>query len=88
MLLWLWHRSAAVAPIGPLVWEPPHAVGAALKSKINKQINKPRLIIIFLEAMLFPITSVEWIFLSGREMSKNRKVFAMTSFKAKYLRTI
>ena len=22
MLLWLWHRSAAVAPTGPLAWEP------------------------------------------------------------------
>jgi len=31
MLLWLWRRSAAVAPIGPLTWEPPYATGAALK---------------------------------------------------------
>ena len=30
-LLCLWHRLAAVALIGPLAWEPPHAVGAALK---------------------------------------------------------
>ena len=30
-LLWLWCRPAAVAPIGPLAWEPPYAVGAALK---------------------------------------------------------
>ena len=28
---WLWHKLAAVAPIGPLAWEPPCAVGAALK---------------------------------------------------------
>ena len=33
-LLWLWLRSAAAAPIGPLVWKPPYAAGAALKSKI------------------------------------------------------
>ena len=33
-LLWLWHRPAAVAQIGPLAWELPHAMGAALKSKI------------------------------------------------------
>ena len=28
-LLWLWRRAVATAPIGPLAWEPPHAVGAA-----------------------------------------------------------
>ena len=33
-LLWLWCRPAAVAPIWPLAWELPYAVGvAALKSK-------------------------------------------------------
>ena len=32
-LLWLWHRPAAVALIGPLVWKPPYTSGAALKSK-------------------------------------------------------
>ena len=34
VLLWLWHRPAATALIGPLVWEPPYATSAALKSKI------------------------------------------------------
>ena len=34
-LLWLWSRLAATVPIRPLAWEPPYAVGAALK-KINK----------------------------------------------------
>ena len=29
-LLWLWHRLAATAPIGPLDWEPPYALSAAL----------------------------------------------------------
>ena len=32
-LLWLWFRPAALAPIGSLGWEPPYAVGTALKSK-------------------------------------------------------
>ena len=32
-LLWLWCRPAAVAPNGPLAWEPPCAVGVALKRK-------------------------------------------------------
>ena len=32
-LLWLWCRLAGTALIRPLSWEPPYAVGAALKSK-------------------------------------------------------
>ena len=42
-LLWLWHRPVATAPIRPLAWEPPHAVGVALdkaKQNKNKQTNK------------------------------------------------
>ena len=35
-LLWLWSRPAAAAPIRPLAWELPYAIGAALKIKINK----------------------------------------------------
>ena len=35
---WLWCRPAATAPIWPLAWEPPHAVGAAIKDQ--KQTNK------------------------------------------------
>ena len=31
VLLWQWCRQAAVALIRPLVWEPPYAMGAALK---------------------------------------------------------
>ena len=37
MLLWLWHRLAAVAPIGPPAWEPTYATGAALKREIEKK---------------------------------------------------
>ena len=37
MLLWLWRRPAAVAPIRPLAWEPPYAAGAALKTKDSSQ---------------------------------------------------
>ena len=36
-LLWLWHRLAATAPNGPQAWEPPYAMGAALKK--GKIIN-------------------------------------------------
>ena len=32
-MLWLWQRLAAIAPTGPLAWEPPYAAGMALKGK-------------------------------------------------------
>ena len=38
-LLWLWCRPAAIALIGPLVWEPPYAAGVALKKKNQKCIK-------------------------------------------------
>ena len=38
ILLWLWCRLPATAPIRPLAWEPPYAVGAALeKTKKGKK---------------------------------------------------
>ena len=33
VLLWLWHRPAATAPIWPLAWELPYAVSVALKKR-------------------------------------------------------
>ena len=33
VLWWPWHRLAATAPPRPLAWEPPYAVGMALKKK-------------------------------------------------------
>ena len=33
VLLWLWHRPVATAPIRPLAWEPPYAVSVALKKR-------------------------------------------------------
>ena len=35
-LAWLWRRLAATAPIGPLAWEPPSAMGVALKRQKKK----------------------------------------------------
>ena len=32
VLLWLWHRLAATALIGPLAWEPPYAMVVGLKT--------------------------------------------------------
>ena len=36
-LLWLWCRPAATARIRPLAWEPPYAVGVALKRQKNQK---------------------------------------------------
>ena len=33
VLLWLWRRPVATAPIRPLAWELPYAPGVALKKK-------------------------------------------------------
>ena len=41
MLLWLWYRLAAVAPIRPLAWEPPNAAAVgALKAQKAKNKTK------------------------------------------------
>ena len=39
ILLWLWCRPAAAAPIQPLAWELPYATCVALESKKKKQAN-------------------------------------------------
>ena len=43
VLLWLWRRPVAMAPIKPLAWESPCAVGAALEKakKKKKKITGP-----------------------------------------------
>ena len=42
VLLWLWCRPVATAPIRSLAWEPPYAAGAALeKAKKKTQKTKP-----------------------------------------------
>ena len=37
VLLCLWHRTAATAPIGSQAWEPPYAAGVALKRPKKKK---------------------------------------------------
>ena len=39
-LLWLWCRLEATAPIRPLAWEPPYAMGMALKGKKQNKTKK------------------------------------------------
>ena len=57
MWLWLWHRQIATALIGPLAWEPPYAVGAALKKKkrLRMQLlaNLCATLYIVLQALIF-----------------------------------
>ena len=40
VLLWLWLRTTATAPIRLLAWEPPYASGAALKGQKTKDKKK------------------------------------------------
>ena len=42
-LLWLWCRVAAVAPIRPLVWEPPYATRVALKRQKKRERERERI---------------------------------------------
>ena len=42
LLLWLWCRPVAAAPITPLVWEPPYAAGVALEKTKKKKKKKKR----------------------------------------------
>ena len=39
VLWWLWYRLVATAPIRPLAWEPPYAMGAALEKVKRKKKN-------------------------------------------------
>ena len=41
-LLWLWCQLAVAAPARPLAWEPPYAMGAALKKQKNKNKNRTK----------------------------------------------
>ena len=40
VLLWLWHRLATTALIGPLAWKSPYTTSEALKSKKKKKRKK------------------------------------------------
>ena len=42
VLLWLWSRLGATALIPPLAWEPPYAVGAAIKRQKETEKKKQK----------------------------------------------
>ena len=45
-LLWLWHRLAATALIGPLAWEPPYAAMALIRQNAIFKVYIPFIVII------------------------------------------
>ena len=45
-LLWLWCRPKVVAPMRPLAWEPPCAVGGALKKQQKKVFHNLLILVI------------------------------------------
>ena len=48
VLLWLWCRPSAVAPIQPLAWELPYAISAALKRlKKKKKVIEDNILLNF-----------------------------------------
>ena len=50
VLLWMWRRPEATAPIRPLAWEPPYATGVApekAKRQKKKKKRKKKLIVEF-----------------------------------------
>ena len=44
VLLWLWHRLEAIAPIRPLAWEPPYPAGAALEKTKKRKKRKEKIL--------------------------------------------
>ena len=41
-LVWLWHRPMATAQNGPHAWEPPYAVGEALKRRKDQKTKQTK----------------------------------------------
>ena len=50
VLLWLWRRPVATAPIGPLAWEPPYAAGVAQEIAKRQKKKKKKKKFTFLTA--------------------------------------
>ena len=63
VLLWLWRRPAATAPIRPLAWEPPYALGAALE-KAKRQKKKKVSSLVFYLLLSFHLVSFLSLYLS------------------------
>ena len=62
VLLWLRHRPAAIAPIGPLAWEPPYTAGMALeKTKKKKKLGIRSSLVV--QQAKDPALSLLWLWL-------------------------
>ena len=57
-LLWLWRRPVAAPPIGPLAWEPPYAMGGALKRQKDQKKKKTHKVIFLYVLIMSPILSI------------------------------
>ena len=71
MLLWLWSRRAAAAPIQPLAWEPPYAAGAA------QEMAKRQIIIV-----IMPHSFLGNFFLALEEAASSSDMFPAPALKA------
>ena len=60
-VLWLWCRSAAVAPIWPLPWELPYAEDAALKSSKKKKKKRIHFVFFFFRNTIVSTYSIQYI---------------------------
>ena len=59
--MWLWHRQAATAPIQPLAWEPPYAMGAAqdMAKKKKKEKKEKKKVYSITLLILYTVTGVD-----------------------------
>ena len=63
MLLWLWRRPVATASIQHLAWEPPYAMGTALK---RQETKKGLGLEVQIETDALPCHPCSWIESEGR----------------------
>ena len=72
VLLWLWCKPADTAPIRPVAWEPPYALGVALKKKEKKakKIGRFKLLVPNHESL--KQQSCNWHPFSNFNISKSR----------------
>ena len=84
VLLWLWCRPAAIAPIWPLAWEPPYAAGGALKKKTKwGEVTSYDIGSVHWEKcntlLDSPSTSKQWASLLSPESKKPSRLFPAAS---------
>ena len=76
----LWPRPAAVAPIGPWAWEPPYAMGAALRKKIKRQKKKKKVSNVFETnclSLLKSLTVTIWFRKTNEREKINQNYFGL-----------